>query len=112
MKDQQRVRVAERHIEVRVQLLGFALELALPFRAGGAGLATAEAEGFLPHLGFDPVQRVAGGVGQALDDAVVLVERGDRGGRGQLAHELGHLLDPQVAICHLEPGEELRHVGE
>jgi len=42
MEDEQGVGIAERDIEMGVEFLGLALELALPFGAGAAGLATSE----------------------------------------------------------------------
>jgi hypothetical protein len=55
VENQQGVAVLQRHIEVRVQFLGFALELALPFRGGGAGSFATESKRILPDLGFHAV---------------------------------------------------------
>jgi len=110
MEDEQGVGIAERDIEMGVEFLGLALELALPFGAGAAGLATSESEWFLPDARFDPMEGVALGVGQSLNDAVVFVEGGDGGGWRELGDKLRDLLDPEVGVGHLEPGEELMDI--
>jgi hypothetical protein len=99
MENEQGVTVLETDIQMGVQFLSLALELSLPLRTSGARLSTAESERFLPDLGFDAVKRIALRVGQSLDNAVVFMERGNACGGCQLGHELGNLLNPQVAIC-------------